>query len=175
MQFVIFCLSLSLCPLPSPPFSFYQEIMTSIRFNIELMKMQGDAPNGWGVEEEEEICRWASVKCLHMSGSERLLGERPSQFEARELPGLPDSSPWTDKAAQINNRDRDSLDYPTTHTYTSWPRLSVWLKVILSLTLTFSLGISSLFITHGKSEGLKEWVVETVASCFRPSEHVSML
>lgn len=46
------------------PFASYLEIMTSIRFNIKQL-IWGML---WIVEEEEEICRWASVKCLHMPG-----------------------------------------------------------------------------------------------------------
>lgn len=56
--------------------------MTSIHFNIYQVKEgklqieKEEEEMGEVVDEEEkqekEICRWASVKCLHMSNSKRL-------------------------------------------------------------------------------------------------------
>lgn len=70
---------------PPPPVASYPEIMTSIRFNIK----QGKRGMLW-MEMEEEICRWASVKCLHMLPSrECLWGERSGHLEQRERTASP--------------------------------------------------------------------------------------
>lgn len=137
MQFVILCPDPSLSQLLLLPFASYLEVMTSIRFNIERVKGR----RVW-IEEEEEICRWASVKCLHVSGGERLLGERSG------LPGL-----WTPFHSVImQHREAAETGWITQpYTCTFWPR-SILLGVILSLTFTLgSGGKMCLFFTTQRS------------------------
>lgn len=93
-QSVILCPSLPFFSVCLSPVASYLEVMTSIRFN---MKGEGTL---W-IEMEEEICRWASVKCLHMPGSECLWGERSGHLEGSKAARVCfDSSSQSDNGAQ---------------------------------------------------------------------------